>query len=62
MNIKSVPEDFDRWLTPEVEDAEATAALLAPLAPGALELDRVSTKLNHVKHEGAELMTPDTLF
>lgn len=62
MPVLVEPDDFDRWLTPEVEDAEATRAMLAPAPPGTLVLDRVSTRLNHVKNEGAELMTPDTLF
>ena len=56
------PDDFDRWLTPEVDDADATRALLAPAPAGTLVLDRVSTRLNNVKNEGAELMSPDTLF
>ena len=56
------PDDFERWLTPEIADAEATRALLAPAPEGTLVLDRVSTRLNSVRNEGVELMTPDTLF
>ena len=56
------PADFDRWLTPEVEDAAATRVLLGPAAPGSLVLDRVSTRLNSVRNEGPALMSPDSLF
>ncbi len=56
------PDDFDRWLTPELDDVGATARLLAPAPPGLLALDRVSSRLNSVRNEGAGLMTPDTLF
>lgn len=56
------PVDFDRWLTPEVEDPDATRRLLAPAPAGLLTLDRVSSRLNSVRNEGAGLMTPDTLF
>lgn len=55
-------ENFDRWLTPEIEDEEATAKLLAPAPAGTLVMDRVSTRVNHVRNEGPELLTPDTLF
>ena len=56
------PDDFDRWLTPTVVDDAATERLLAPAPEGTLVTDRVSTRLNNVRHEGPELMTPDTLF
>ena len=56
------PEDFDRWLTPEVDDPGATSRLLAPAPAGLLTLDRVSSRLNSVRNEGPGLMTPDTLF
>lgn len=56
------PDDFDRWLTPAVVDDAATERLLAPAPEGTLVTDRVSTRLNNVRHEGPELMTPDTLF
>ncbi len=56
------PEDFDRWLTPEVEDPGATRRLLDPAPAGLLTLDRVSSRLNSVRNEGAGLMAPDTLF
>ncbi|MBL6756980.1 MAG: SOS response-associated peptidase [Planctomycetes bacterium] len=56
------PVDFDRWLTPEVEDPDATRRLLDPAPAGLLTLDRVSSRLNSVRNEGAGLMTPDTLF
>ncbi|MEM1449524.1 MAG: SOS response-associated peptidase [Planctomycetota bacterium] len=56
------PDDFERWLTPEVEDAEATKRLLEPAPAGRLTLDRVSTRLNNVRNEGVALLTPDTLF
>ncbi len=56
------PEDFERWLTPEVVDEEATARLLAPAPKGTLVTDRVSTLVNNVRNEGPQLLTPDTLF
>ena len=55
-------DDFDRWLTPEIEDEEATAHLLDPAPSGTLLTDRVSTRVNNVRNEGPELLTPDTLF
>ncbi|QDV04922.1 Putative SOS response-associated peptidase YedK [Planctomycetes bacterium Poly30] len=54
--------DFDRWLTPEIEDEEATARLLGPAPAGTLVTDRVSTRVNNVRNEGPELLTPDTMF
>ena len=56
------PDDFDRWLTPEVDDGDATARMLAPAPAGLLALDRVSSRLNSVRNEGSGLMAPDTLF
>lgn len=56
------PDDFDRWLTPEVDDGAATARLLAPAPAGTLVTDRVSTRVNNVRNEGPELLSPDTLF
>ena len=56
------PDDFDRWLTPEVDDEDATARMLAPAPAGLLALDRVSSRLNSVRNEGSGLMAPDTLF
>lgn len=56
------PDDFDRWLTPEVIDEAATARLLAPAPKGTLLTDRVSTQVNNVRNEGPQLLTPDTLF
>ena len=55
-------DDFDRWLTPEIEDEEATKRLLGSAPKGTLITDRVSTRVNNVRNEGPDLLTPDTLF
>ncbi|MEM8712769.1 MAG: SOS response-associated peptidase [Planctomycetota bacterium] len=55
-------EDFDRWLTTQVEDEEAVQRLLRPAPSGTLLTDRVSTRVNNVRNEGSDLITPDTLF
>ncbi len=55
-------DDIDRWLTPEIEDDAATARLLAAAPAGTLVTDRVSTRVNNVRNEGVQLLTPDTLF
>lgn len=55
-------DDFDRWLTPEIVDEAATARLLSSAPAGTLVTDRVSTRVNNVRNEGAQLLTPDTLF
>lgn len=54
--------DHDRWLEAALDDVAATERLLSPAPAGTLELDRVSTRVNSVRNEGPELLTPDTLF
>ncbi|HTY70906.1 MAG TPA: SOS response-associated peptidase [Actinomycetes bacterium] len=46
------------WLDPGATDPAAALALLAPPSPGELEAYPVSTRVNNVAHNGAELLDP----
>lgn len=50
-------EDLDPWLDPACPAVEALARIAGPSAPRAAR--KVSRRLNHVRAEGADLMTPD---
>jgi putative SOS response-associated peptidase YedK len=52
------PADYDAWLDPQRSDPAALAGLLVPAAPGKLEAYAVSTAVNDVKNNGAELLDP----
>jgi putative SOS response-associated peptidase YedK len=51
------PEDYARWLDPDVKAKDA-AALLVPLPPGALEIDPVSTAVSRASFDGPGLIEP----
>ena len=46
------------WLDPSVSGKDDLLGLLVPAAPGQLEAFPVSTAVNHVKNNGAELVEP----
>lgn len=52
------PERYGAWLDPTTSSAEALKRLLVPAAPGRLEAYPVSTQVNNVKNNGAELVEP----
>jgi putative SOS response-associated peptidase YedK len=51
-------ERYAAWLDPTVSSADSLKALLVPAAPGRLEAYPVSTQVNNVKNNGAELLEP----
>lgn len=54
-----VPRDkWAQWLDPAQQDGAAAVALLEPAAPGWLVADQVSTDVNNVRNNGAELIAP----
>lgn len=57
-----LPEDRERWLSPDLS-SEAALALLRPYPDGMLATDPVSTLVNSPRNEGPELLNPpNTLF
>jgi putative SOS response-associated peptidase YedK len=55
------PKDYAAWLDPrrsEPSDLAALGGLLVPASPGRLEAYPVSTAVNHVDNNGAELVEP----
>ncbi len=52
------PDRYAAWLDPTVSSAEQLAGLLVPAAPGRLEAYPVSTEVNNVRNNGAELVEP----
>ena len=51
-------ERYAAWLDPAVSTAEDLKKLLVPAAPGRLEAYPVSTEVNNVRNNGAELLEP----
>lgn len=49
---------YDAWLDPQVDAPDRVRGLLVPAAPGLLEAYPVSTLVNDVRHNGAELVEP----
>jgi putative SOS response-associated peptidase YedK len=52
------PGGFDAWLDPSPRRPEELLDLLVPAAPGRLDAFAVSTAVNDVRHNGAELIAP----
>jgi putative SOS response-associated peptidase YedK len=57
MPLMVEPERWERWLDPRVSGADLLS-LLVPAAPGRLEAYPVSTLVNNVRNNGAELLDP----
>ncbi|HET7355827.1 MAG TPA: SOS response-associated peptidase [Nocardioidaceae bacterium] len=51
-------ERYDAWLDPAVSSPDDLRGLLVPAAPGRLEAYPVSTRVNNVRNNGAELVEP----
>ncbi len=52
------PEDFDTWLDCEHHDVDEAAALMRPCDEDILELWPISTRVNKVGNDDAEIQTP----
>jgi len=52
------PQNWDRWLDPQLTDVEPLLELLVPAAPGRLEAYPVSTEVNDVRNNGPQLVQP----
>jgi putative SOS response-associated peptidase YedK len=51
--------DRDRWLDPDVQDADEVTGLLVPSPAGTLARYPVSTEVNNVRHDGPRIILPD---
>jgi putative SOS response-associated peptidase YedK len=49
-------EAWDDWLDTEVDDADYLRSLLEPAPDDVLDMRPVSTRVNNVRNEGAELL------
>ena len=58
MPVLLQPEDYDRWLDPELQPSEGLWDLLQPYAADDLVADTVSTHVNSPKHEDAQCVEP----
>jgi putative SOS response-associated peptidase YedK len=54
------PGDFDRWLACSADDAEAVMALLTPPDEGEFVWYEISTRVNRVANDDAQLILPIT--
>jgi putative SOS response-associated peptidase YedK len=52
------PDRWSAWLDPAAADPESLKRLLVPAAPGRLEAYPVSTEVNSVRNNGAQLLEP----
>lgn len=52
------PARYAAWLDPSAAGADDLKSLLVPAAPGRLEAYPVSTQVNNVRNNGAELLEP----
>jgi putative SOS response-associated peptidase YedK len=52
------PDRWAAWLDPTLSDVSELRKLLVPAAPGRLEAYPVSTQVNNVRNNGAELLEP----
>ena len=53
------PSQFDAWLDCRSVDIKPASAMLVPAADDLLEIVEVSSRLNSVRNEGADLQRPD---
>jgi putative SOS response-associated peptidase YedK len=51
-------DSWQRWLDPDIDDAEAVTPLLKPAVPGVLDAYPVSTEVNRVSNNGPHLLEP----
>lgn len=55
------PENYDRWLDPDITDFEEIRDILKPYDPSLMRRYPVSTKLNNSRNDDAESAKPITL-
>ena len=58
--VTIAPGDFDRWLDCRADDAEAAMALMAAPQEGEFAWHEVSTRVNRVANDDAQLILPIT--
>jgi putative SOS response-associated peptidase YedK len=58
--VTIAPGEFDRWLDCAAHDAEAVMVLLGPPAEGEFAWHEISTRVNHVANDDAQLILPIT--
>ena len=58
--VTIAPGDFDRWLDCRADDAETAMALLTAPDEGEFAWHEVSTRVNHVANDDAQLVLPIT--
>lgn len=54
------PEAWDDWLDPHLLDPDAALALLSVLEGAEISVYRVSTRVNSVRNDGADLVLPES--
>jgi SOS response associated peptidase (SRAP) len=58
--VTIAPGDFDRWLDCSTDEAETVMALLMPPHEGEFVWHEVSTRVNRVANDDAQLILPIT--
>lgn len=58
MPVILATDDYDRWLDPQVTDAEAVLPLLRPFPPDAMTVFPVSTLVNNARVDESRCITP----
>jgi len=58
--VTIAPDDFDRWLDCRANDAETAMVLLTPPGEGEFVWHQVSTRVNRVANDDAQLILPIT--
>jgi putative SOS response-associated peptidase YedK len=58
MPVIIAPADYARWLDPSMSEPEQIEKLLVPYPADEMRAYPVSTRVNNVKNEGAELVEP----
>jgi putative SOS response-associated peptidase YedK len=58
--VTIAPDDFERWLDSRADDTETAMALLAPPQEGEFVWHEVSTRVNRVANDDAQLVLPIT--
>lgn len=52
------PEDYDRWLDPEVQDAANVSDILRPYPAEKMQAWPVDAAVGNVRNQGAQLIEP----
>jgi len=51
--------DRDKWLDPDIQEADQITGLLVPSPAGTLQRYPVSTEVNNTRHDGPQIIIPD---